>query len=95
MRADANQAQIVKKLRDMGATVVILSQVGGGCPDLLCGFQGRNYVFEVKTPQAARKKNPFGKSVLSDRQVKWFLLWKGHANIIRSFEEAVSIFNNA
>lgn len=47
-RADDNQAEIVADLRAIGATVAILSKVGGGVPDLLVGWRGTNYLFEVK-----------------------------------------------
>lgn len=48
-RADKNQQDIVDELRDLGISVLILSQVGGGCPDLLIGHRGKNYLIEVKT----------------------------------------------
>jgi hypothetical protein len=47
-RVDSNQVLIVAALRARGASVTILSSVGGGCPDLLCGFHERNILFECK-----------------------------------------------
>ena len=47
-KVDANQAQIVKKLRDCAVKVEILSDVGKGVPDLLAGFRGVNVLLEVK-----------------------------------------------
>ena len=55
---DANQSEIVAALRKAGVTVTPLHQVGGGCPDLLCGFRGVNTLLEVKDhakPPSARK----------------------------------------
>ena len=46
-KVDANQAAIVKVLRQMGASVQPLHTVGQGTPDLLVGIQGRNYLLEV------------------------------------------------
>lgn len=47
-RIDANQPDIVKALRKMGAFVQSLAAVGDGCPDLLVGFRGKTYLIEVK-----------------------------------------------
>lgn len=49
-RVDANQPEIVAALEKAGASVVLLSQVGGGVPDLLVGFRGKNYLIELKRP---------------------------------------------
>lgn len=49
-RTDANQTEIVRALRDVGAFVQSLADLGRGVPDLLVGFHGRWFVLEVKTP---------------------------------------------
>lgn len=49
-RADGNQQEIVQALRDTGHSVVVLSQVGNGCPDLLVGRAGVMLLMEVKIP---------------------------------------------
>ena len=49
-RADGNQSEIVRALRDTGHSVVVLSQVGGGRPDLLVGRAGVMLLMEVKVP---------------------------------------------
>lgn len=48
-RTDANQTEIVRALRDVGAFVQSLADLGHGVPDLLVGFRGKWFVFEVKT----------------------------------------------
>jgi hypothetical protein len=80
-RADGNQQDIVDALRDMGVSVLILSQVGGGCPDLMLGWRGKNYLIEVKTPN--------GK--LRPGQKEFFDTWRGRAFIVRSVEEAIEL----
>jgi len=81
-RTDANQASIVKALRDMGANVMIMSQLGGGIPDLLCGFLGTTFLLECKVKG--------GK--LTDAEAEFFASWRGgHAHVIHSAEEAVDI----
>jgi Holliday junction resolvase len=48
-RVDAVQSEIVKKLQSAGYSVLSLSSVGRGCPDLLVGRDGHNYLLEVKS----------------------------------------------
>lgn len=55
-RTDANQAPIVKALRQLGAYVVDLSRVGGGVPDLLIGWRGAWLLAEVKTEKGKLRK---------------------------------------
>lgn len=47
-RIDENQPEIVKTFRQLGASVLILSNLGKGCPDICCGIFGKNYLFEIK-----------------------------------------------
>jgi hypothetical protein len=83
-RADNNQDEIVKGLRAIGASVIVLSQVGCGTPDLLVGFRGQNYLIEVK--------EKLGK--LSAVQITWHSLWCGQAAVVRSFEEAMRVLES-
>lgn len=80
-RVDANQAQIVADLRAIGATVQHLHEVGHGCPDILVGFRGRNYLFEIKGPKA----------VMTPKQGEWHETWRGSAWIISSLEHALEV----
>lgn len=48
-RKDSNQDPIVRALRMIGATVINLTQVGCGCPDLLVCFRGKLTLLEIKT----------------------------------------------
>ena len=88
-RIDANQNEIVKALRDNGASVLILSMVGKGCPDILMGYGGRNYLIEIKNgtlPLSAQKLTPLESQFVKD--------WKGQTCVIRSVEDALSFLNN-
>jgi len=61
-KIDANQAQIVADLRTKGVQVLSLAAVGGGVPDLLCGWKGRLVLLEVKDGAkvpSARRLTPF------------------------------------
>jgi hypothetical protein len=56
-----------------------LHTVGSGCPDLLVGFQGSNFLLELKTE----------KGTLTDDQEEWFAGWRGAIRIVRSAEQAL------
>lgn len=78
-RVDDNQEQLVKDLRKAGYSVQPLSSVGHGVPDLLVGYQGRNYLFEVKDgrkPASARK--------LTKDEERWHSTWRGQVVIVES-----------
>ena len=47
-KVDANQAEIVQALRQIGAVVQSLAAVGNGCPDLLVGYRNRLFLLELK-----------------------------------------------
>lgn len=88
-RIDDNQREIVKAFRDMGATVQILSAIGKGCPDLLLGWRGQNYLIEIKNG----KKPPSGQR-LTEHEQKFFDSWKGQVCIINSIDNAVLFINS-
>ena len=85
-KVDANQERIVKALRDMGATVHPLHAVGGGCPDLLCGFRGRNILIEVKDG----RKPPSARKLTAD-QVEWHGGWKGQVAVVEDEAAAIAV----
>ena len=62
-KTDANQQDIVDDLRKLGCTVVDLSSVGQGCPDLLVGIRGFTILMEVK--------NERGRNKLTPQQERW------------------------
>jgi hypothetical protein len=47
-KIDKNQHDVVLALRKAGAKVLILSDLGKGCPDLAVGFRGNLILMEVK-----------------------------------------------
>lgn len=77
-RVDANQPEIVAALRAAGCSVCCIHTVGYGCPDLLVGRSGQNYLLEVKS----------ARGVLSPYEVSWHASWRGQVVIVRSVEEA-------
>ena len=73
-RTDANQSTIIATLKAVGASVVDLSAVGKGVPDLLVGFRGRTYLLEVK--------NKAGRNRLTADQNVFLAWWHGVPPVI-------------
>lgn len=84
-RIDANQRAIVEALRQLGATVQSLADVGKGCPDLLVGYKGRNLLVEVKDGEKCASRQ-----MLTPAEADWGCRWRGQLVILRSVDEAVS-----
>ena len=85
-KVDANQTEIVKALRQVGASVQSLAATGKGDPDLLVGFRGKNLLLEVKD----------GGKIKSDRkltpdQVVWHQTWRGRVYVVESVEQALQV----
>lgn len=83
-RIDVNQPAIVKIFRELGCSVLILSDLGKGCPDILLGFRGKNYLIEIKN--GARPKS--GRT-LTPAEMRFFEGWLGQVDIIASEDEAI------
>ena len=83
-RVDSNHMTIIKGLRNVGCSVVDLSRVGQGCPDIGVGFGGITLLFEIKDgekPPSARK--------LTKDEKKWHENWKGHIAVVTSLGDAI------
>lgn len=85
-KVDANQAEVVEALRSLGASVYITSGVGSGFPDIVVGFRGQNYLFEIKDenqPPSAKK--------LTEHEVMFAKDWRGQVNTIENVYEALKV----
>ena len=85
-RTDANQEAIVAALRAAGASVQQLSAVGKGCPDLLVGWRGQNWLMECKDG----RKTP-GNRPLTDDQETWMKSWRGQVHVVLGPVDAVAL----
>ena len=85
-KVDRNQSEIVHALRAVGATVQTLHTVGAGCPDLLVGFRGSNFLIEVKDWKAAASDRQ-----LNDVQKEWHEGWKGSVAKVETAEAALAV----
>lgn len=90
-RVDANQAEIVDALRQAGASVTDLHEVGKGCPDIVVGWRDARtgaYVttlMEIKTAQGT----------LTPEERDWWAAWQGMAHIVRSPQEALRVIGRS
>lgn len=83
-KVDDNQAEIVRALRQAGATVKALHAVGDDFPDLAVGYRGKTYLLEIKDgnkPPSRRK--------LSPGQQEFQASWRGHKAVVISVDEAL------
>lgn len=88
-RVDGNHAEVTQALRDIGASVLDIHDIGGGAPDLLIGYRGQNILLEVKDgrlPPSHRK--------LTLDEYKFCDNWRGGSiYIIYSPVDAVTLVN--
>lgn len=92
-RVDSNQMELVRIWRSLGASVAITSMLGNGFPDVVVGIttiKGNkvNILVEIKDGE-----KPLSKQKLTEDEIKFHELWKGHICIIRSAAEAIELYN--
>lgn len=85
-KVDRNQSEIVHALRKSGATVTPLHTVGAGCPDLLVGYRGKNFLIEVKDWKASKADRE-----LNDTQKEWHAGWKGQVAKVEDADAALAV----
>jgi hypothetical protein len=89
-RVDSNQQQIVRNLRAIGASVQSLAEIGKGAPDLLVGAQGKNWLFEIKSPD-----QPPSKRRLTPDEARWHSDWRGQIHTVENFSEVLEVLGLA
>lgn len=92
---DANEPDIVKGLRGIGAVVELLQ--GKDIPDLLVGWRGSNYLIEVKNMEGLmgnlRGRANRGASILRPGQEEWHRRWlkSGQCAVATTLNDALRI----
>lgn len=86
-RTDDNHGEVREGIRKAlrGCTVRDLSGAGEGIPDLMVGWRGRNYLFEIKDPA-----KPPSKRKLTPAQEQFHGEWQGNCYVVHSATEAVA-----
>lgn len=87
-RIDKNHKKIVDGLKAVGATVQSMASLGKGCPDILVGYHGLNFVFEIKNPDASG-------AGLTAWEADWMNRWRGQKDIVWTLDEALEIIGAA
>ena len=88
-RVDKNQTAIVKTLRKMGFSVMV------GHDDILVGYRGNTYWYELKEPeQILTKSGEIKTSALKDSQKKLLQTWKGHYAVVWNVKEIIDDIRN-
>ncbi len=89
-RADSNQAELVRQLRQIpGVTVAHTHVIGSGFPDILVGRNGKNYLIELKDG----KKFKSWKKLTPDEE-KFHEKWTGQIAVAETFEDVLQIINS-
>jgi len=87
-KIDDNQNLIVKQLRKCGVSVAITSMLGKGFPDIVAGFRGRNYLFEIKDGKKSKSRKQLTKD-----EIHFSMTWAGQINTVESIDEILKILN--
>jgi hypothetical protein len=82
-KVDKNQADVVKALRDYGASVFLLHTVGGGIPDLMVCYAEQTILMEVKDGEDKK---------LTPQQITLFANWSGGPlHRVNCVQEAIEV----
>lgn len=86
-KVDANQTAIVRVLRTCPGISVDV-----GHDDILVGFRGKTYWFEIKNQaEISRKTGMVKESAKKESQKKLDALWTGHRAYVSTVEQILSI----
>lgn len=85
-KIDANQPEIVEALRKINGVSVELNH-----DDILVGYKGLTYWFEIKTPDCVSKQTGLIlESAKKDSQKKLEAKWCGHYRIVSNIDDILS-----
>ena len=87
-RTDENQKDIVNSLREFGCSVKVVSDTRGFV-DIVAGYRGINFLFEIKNPNM-----PLSKQALTPDEQRFHDSWLGSVYIITSSDEAIDIMKS-
>lgn len=85
-KIDQNHREIVDALRRAGVSILDLSAVGRGCPDLLCCRGELTRLMEVKRPKAKGQRA----GTLAPAQIAFRAAWPAEIAVVDSVESAIA-----
>jgi len=79
-KTDENQQEIIDQLKSLPyrLSMIATHQLGGGFPDLVIGYKGRNLLVEIKNPEWATRTelvDPF--EMLTEDEESFLMQWEG------------------
>jgi hypothetical protein len=83
-RVDDNHRAVKRALEQIGCSVLDLAAVGGGAPDLVVGWRGRNFLVEVKDGS-----KPPSKRRLTPQQQTFHAQWRGQIMVVTGVADAI------
>lgn len=87
-RVDANQKEIVAKLRKFGCSILHTHQLGKGAPDIIIGYNNLNYLIEIKDGSKTKSQQK-----LTPDELEFQSNWKGAYFVCNSYEQIISIID--
>lgn len=84
-RKDANHVKVVEQLRKAGVSVLDIA-VLKNCCDIVCGFRGKNFLFEIKDPEKVKSQKR-----LTPGEEIFHKSWYGQVNVIETADEALKL----
>lgn len=72
-----------------GVSVFDTHTIGGGFPDIVVGYQGNNYLFEIKDgakPRSGRKLTP--------KEIEFCRDWRGQVAVVFTIADIAKIINH-
>ena len=85
-RIDENQPYIVEELRKIQGVTVELD-----CNDIIVGYQGVNFWFEIKDPAKLTKDGRLPLAQMKQSQIDLLRDWKGQYSIVSDIDEILQI----
>lgn len=84
-KIDAAQPAIVESLRKIPGITVAPSH-----DDILCGYRGKTYWYEIKSKSAIKKDGTPRSGALKPSQVDLLRDWTGHYMVVSSLDEILA-----
>jgi len=85
-KADRNQAEIVEAFRRYGASVAHTHTLGRGFPDLVVGYQGQNWLVEIKDWM-----KPPSQRALTPAEQEFRDNWRGTYHIVETVGDVAAL----
>lgn len=85
-RKDDNHHDIANVFIKAGASVLDMSQLGDGAPDIAVGYRNQNIFIEIKDGS-----KPPSKRKLTPDEVEFQQTWQGRYEVVKNTDEALKI----